>query len=52
MGTPLRMRAKMLAAGMNPNLGGGDHVAKYLQTQVIDRCKTMLGYAEERRRGK
>ncbi|MGE5139688.1 MAG: pyridoxal phosphate-dependent decarboxylase family protein, partial [Rudaea sp.] len=36
--------AEMLAAGLNPNLGGGDHVANYVERQVIDWCKEMVGY--------
>jgi aromatic-L-amino-acid decarboxylase len=43
-GTPLGMLAEMLAATMNPNLGGGDHVANYVEAQVLDWCKEMLGY--------
>jgi len=43
-GTPLGMLAEMLAAGMNPNAGGADHVANYVEAQVLDWCKEMLGY--------
>ena len=43
-GTPFGMLAEMLAACMNPNLGGADHVANYVETQVLDWCKEMLGY--------
>jgi aromatic-L-amino-acid decarboxylase len=43
-GTPFGMLAEMLAAGMNPNLGGGNHVANYVEAQVLDWCKQMLGY--------
>ncbi len=43
-GTPFAMLAEMLAAGMNPNLGIGDHAAMYVENQVIDWCKQMLGY--------
>jgi aromatic-L-amino-acid/L-tryptophan decarboxylase len=46
-GTPLAMLAEMLASGMNPNVGGGDHVANYVEAQVIDWCKQMLGYPQE-----
>ena len=46
-GTPFGMLAEMLAAGMNPNLGGAEHVANYVETQVIDWCKEMLGYPLE-----
>ena len=43
-GTPLGALADMLAAVMNPNVGGGDHVAPYVEAQVLDWCKEMLGY--------
>lgn len=46
-GTPLGVLAEMLAAGMNPNLGGGEHVANYVELQVLDWCKEMLGYPAE-----
>ena len=46
-GTPLGMLAEMLAAGMNPNVGGADHVANYVEAQVLDWCKEMLGYPAE-----
>jgi len=43
-GTPLGALAEMLAAGMNPNMGGGDHVANLVEEQVLDWCKEMLGF--------
>lgn len=43
-GTPISILAEMLSAGQNPNLGGGDHSANYVEQQVIDWCKEMLGY--------
>ena len=43
-GTPLGALADMLAAGMNPNMGGGDHVANQVEAQVLDWCKEMLGF--------
>ena len=43
-GTPFGMLAEMLAAGMNPNVGGGDQVPGYVESQVLDWCKEMLGY--------
>ena len=43
-GTPLSAMTEMLAATMNPNVGGGDHAANYVEHQVIDWCKEMLGY--------
>jgi aromatic-L-amino-acid decarboxylase len=42
--TPVGMLAEMLASGMNPNVGGGDHVANRVEMQVIDWCKEMLGF--------
>ncbi len=43
-GTPLGMLAEMLAAGMNPNMGGGDHVANYVESEVPNWCKDMMGF--------
>ncbi len=43
-GTPFGALAEMLAATLNPNLGGGDHVANYVELQVLDWCKEMLGF--------
>ena len=45
-GSPLGMLAEMLAAGINPNLGGADHVANYVENQVIAWCKEMLRYPD------
>ena len=45
-GTVTGMLAEMLAAGMNPNLGGGDQVPTYVEAQVLDWCKQMLGYPQ------
>jgi aromatic-L-amino-acid decarboxylase len=46
-GTPLGALSEMLAAGMNPNMGGGDHVANLVEAQVLDWCKEMLGFPRE-----
>jgi aromatic-L-amino-acid/L-tryptophan decarboxylase len=46
-GTPLGVLAEMLAATMNPNLGGGEHIANYVEAQVLDWCKQMLGYPDD-----
>jgi glutamate/tyrosine decarboxylase-like PLP-dependent enzyme len=46
-GTPFGMLAEMLAAGFNPNMGGGNHVANYVEAQVIDWCKTMFDFPPE-----
>lgn len=43
-GTPLGMLAEMLAAGMNPNLGGGEHAANYVEAQVLNWFKELLGF--------
>src|SRR4029077_6893921 len=46
-GTPLGALAEMLAAGMNPNMGGADHVPNHVEAQVLDWCKEMLGFPPE-----
>ncbi len=46
-GSAFGMLAELLAAGMNPNLAGGDHVANYVEKQVLDWCKEMLGYPKK-----
>ncbi|MGB3716998.1 MAG: aminotransferase class V-fold PLP-dependent enzyme [Candidatus Promineifilaceae bacterium] len=43
-GTPLGMLADMLASGLNPNMGGGEHAPVYVEEQVLDWCKEMLGF--------
>ena len=43
-GTPSGALAEMLAAALNPNTGGGEHIANYVEAQVVDWCKEMLGY--------
>jgi hypothetical protein len=46
-GTPSGMLADMLAAGMNPQVGFGEQSAVYVEKQVIDWCKEMLGFPAE-----
>ena len=46
-GTALGMLAEMLAAGFNPNMGGGEHVGIYVEQQVLDWTKQMLGFPPE-----
>ncbi len=46
-GTPFGALAEMLAATMNPNVGGADQGAIYVEQQVLDWCKEMLGYPLE-----
>lgn len=43
-GTVSGMLAEMLAAAMNSNLAGADHVANYVERQVIDWLIEMLGF--------
>ncbi len=43
-GTPFGALAEMMAAAMNPNVGGADQGAVYVERQVLDWCKEMLGY--------
>ena len=44
-GTPSAALAEMLAATMNPNVGGADHAANLVEAQVIEWCKEITGYA-------
>ena len=46
-GTPLGVLSEMLAATMNPNLGGGEHAANYVELQVIDWLKDLMGFPTE-----
>ena len=43
-GTPIGVLADMLASAMNPNVTIGEHSAMYVDRQVIEWCKQMLGY--------
>jgi len=45
-GTPLGMLADMLASGLNPNMGGGDHAAVEVERQVLDWCKAMFDWPQ------
>ena len=42
-GTPLGAIGDFLAAIVNPNMGGGNHVANHVELQVIDWCKEIVG---------
>ena len=46
-GTAQAMLAEMLAAGMNCNVGIGDQAPMYVDQQVIDWCKQMMGFPAE-----
>ena len=43
-GTPFAMLADMLASGLNANVWDGEHAAPYVEAQVLDWCKEMLGF--------
>ena len=45
-GTPLASLAEFLGSAMNPNMGGGDHGANYVEAQVIEWIKQMLAYPQ------
>ncbi len=45
-GTPTGMLAELLAAGMNPNLGGREHAAIYVERQIIAWCRSLFGFPE------
>jgi aromatic-L-amino-acid/L-tryptophan decarboxylase len=46
-GTPLGVLAEMLAAGMNPNMAGGNHGGIYVESQVIEWCKEMMDFPSQ-----
>nr|HRL14156.1 pyridoxal-dependent decarboxylase [Aggregatilineales bacterium] len=46
-GTPLGALADFLAAVFNPNNGGGEDIANYVEVQVIDWLKEAVAYAPE-----
>lgn len=46
-GTPLGSLADFLASGMNPNTTIGEHAAMYVDRQVINWCKELLGFPVE-----
>jgi len=43
-GTPSGVLAELATAVLNTNAGGGHQAAPYLERQVVDWCKTMLGF--------
>lgn len=46
-GTPLGVLSEMLAATMNPNVGGGNHGAAHVESQVIDWLKEIFDFPPE-----
>ena len=45
--TPVAVLADMLASGINPNMGGGDHAGTRVEDQVIEWCKEMFEFPKE-----
>ncbi|HWJ07536.1 MAG TPA: pyridoxal-dependent decarboxylase [Steroidobacteraceae bacterium] len=43
-GTAFGAVADFLAAAMNPNMGGGNHVANHVEAQVLDWSKEIVGF--------
>lgn len=43
-GTPGALLSAMAAAAMNANLGGRDHGGIYVERQVLDWCRTLMGF--------
>ena len=46
-GTAFGAVADLLAATVNPNMGGGNHVANLVELQVLDWCKEIVGLPAE-----
>jgi len=46
-GTPLGVLADMLAAAINPNMGGGDHAPVYVESEVLSWLKELMGFPAE-----
>lgn len=46
-GNPGGVLAEIIGATMNVNLGGRDHGAIYVEKQVIEWCRQMMGFPEE-----
>jgi len=45
-GSATGMLAEMLASAMNPNMGGADHIANYVEKQVVDWLREIVGMPE------
>ena len=46
-GIPYAALADYLASVVNPNMGGGEHIANYVERQVIDWCKEITGFPSD-----
>jgi aromatic-L-amino-acid/L-tryptophan decarboxylase len=45
-GTPVGMLAEMLAAGLNANLGGRDHIPIEVERQIVEWTRSMFGFPD------
>ncbi len=45
-GTAVGMLAEMLAAGLNANLGGRDHIPIEVERQIVEWTRAMFGFPE------
>ena len=45
-GTPVGMLAEMLAAGLNANLGGRDHIPIEVELQIVEWTRSMFGFPD------
>jgi len=45
-GTPVGMLAEMLAAGLNANLGGRDHIPVEVERQIVEWSRQMFGFPQ------
>jgi glutamate/tyrosine decarboxylase-like PLP-dependent enzyme len=43
-GVPYAAFADLFSSIMNPNMGGGDHIPNYVERQVVNWCKEMMGF--------
>lgn len=46
-GTPLGTFADLMASGMNPNTTIGEHSAMYVDRQVVNWCKELMGFPSD-----
>ncbi len=43
-GIPYAAMTDFLSSAINPNMGGGEHIPNYVERQVVEWCKEMLGF--------
>lgn len=46
-GNPMGVWGDLLASGMNPNVAIGEHAPMYVDQQVVNWCKEMMGFPKE-----